>query len=110
MKLRFAVFLLLLVGPAVGQESEKPILVDEFGKVNCDELLARADNFLIQKHNNPTMSAIFVTHGGIEHVLSKLQVEQLFRIALWQRQYEYKQRHDDPLRFRGIQDPNVARS
>ena len=42
------------------QEKPKAILVDEFGKVTCEDLLARIDNFHIQMSNNPTFMGLAV--------------------------------------------------
>ncbi|MEP6705172.1 MAG: hypothetical protein ABJB34_10245 [Acidobacteriota bacterium] len=50
-----AIALLLLVFNVaiLAQESPKAVLVDEFGNISCEDLLARNDYFLTQLSNNP---------------------------------------------------------
>lgn len=50
-------------GAAVVIEDRKPILIDKFTRVNCEEVLARTDNFLIELQNNPVSTGHIITYG-----------------------------------------------
>ncbi|MBK9165173.1 MAG: hypothetical protein IPM21_14925 [Acidobacteria bacterium] len=53
---RFAFVLIIAVslfGSTLGQETPKAVLFDEFGDVQCGDLLARLDAFIVELQNNP---------------------------------------------------------
>ena len=57
-----SIIVLLFAISCSGQEMPKASLVDEFGEVTCEDLLARTDNLSIQMANNPTSTALIVIH------------------------------------------------
>ena len=67
MKLRKLFFTLLLLLAAfqvyTGQEIPKAELVDEFGEVTCEELIARQDNLINLLENDPTSIGYAVIYG-----------------------------------------------
>jgi hypothetical protein len=54
---------LALSGLTRGQELPKPTLIDEFGRISCDEYLSRVDNFLVALANDPTSRGVVVVQG-----------------------------------------------
>ncbi len=61
---------ILLIGfvfVAVGQEEPKETLLDEFGNIECEDLLARADNLGHELKSNPTLYGIIVVSGPQEN-------------------------------------------
>ncbi len=60
------VFLLICLFPfqiCFGQEKPKAELVDEFGKLNCDDFLARTHNFAVSLANNPNSQGDVIVYG-----------------------------------------------
>ena len=54
---RFAFVVIIAVslfGATLGQETPKAVLVDEFGFLQCGDLLARLDAFMVELQNNPS--------------------------------------------------------
>ena len=45
-----------------GQEKPEAILTEEFGKITCEELLARLDQFSAELNNNPNSTGYIVIH------------------------------------------------
>lgn len=61
------VALLLLLFPAIfveGSTSTSAQKVDEFKDINCEEEMARLDNFTINLQNTPTSKGVIIFHGG----------------------------------------------
>lgn len=53
---RFAFIVIIAVslfGSTLGQETPKAVLVDEFGNLQCGDVLARLDAFMVELQNNP---------------------------------------------------------
>lgn len=71
---------------AIGQF--EPTKIDEFGKVNCDEFLARADNFFVALNNNPAARGFFVIYGNDHHKGTPLAYSNLLDDAVAARQYD----------------------
>lgn len=59
-----AILLLAFCGGVKSQEVAEPVLVDEFGRISCEDLLARADNLGSQLKNRPGVSALVVIYGA----------------------------------------------
>ena len=70
------------------QEQPRATLIDEFGFIHCDEMLARIDNFYIQLNSNPTAKGLVVISGSNDHLVKKLQLEILFTSGVIQRRRE----------------------
>ena len=47
----------------LSQETPKAVLIDEFGKICSEELMARYDAFFIELNNNPTSTGYIVFYG-----------------------------------------------
>lgn len=60
MKIILILFLLAVASQSFSQEPVVASKVDEFEDVTCEDLLARADNFLTQLNNNPSMLGLVV--------------------------------------------------
>lgn len=54
--------LILLSANAVRSQDEKAVLIDEFGNAPCDELLARADNFMQAVNRDPNSRGVAVIY------------------------------------------------
>ncbi|MFN0279941.1 MAG: hypothetical protein ACKVRN_15300 [Pyrinomonadaceae bacterium] len=65
MKLLILVFV-LLAGFLPAQEQSRATLVDEFGIVTCEDLLARTDNFRLMLSNNPVATGLVIISRGKE--------------------------------------------
>ncbi len=84
MKYLIIAFVLLLATVGIGQRPAEAIPVDQFEKVNCEDLLARIDNLLVQLENNPESSAFIVINSkkgaprGAED--SKTLIETIFQL------------------------------
>jgi hypothetical protein len=74
------IFVLSSVIPA--QEKPSAIKVDEFGKITCEDLLARADNFFMQMNANPSARGYCVIRGSNDLLRRKLGWEAEFKAAL----------------------------
>ncbi|HMT08514.1 MAG TPA: hypothetical protein PKA82_10955 [Pyrinomonadaceae bacterium] len=59
----------------IGQDKPQAELVDEFGPIQCDELLARIDNLAIRVRNDPATKGVAVISGSNTHLIEKLQLE-----------------------------------
>lgn len=71
-----------------GQEAPKSILVDEFGSIACDEILAKIDNFSIQLRNDPTARGLVTISGSNANLIKKLDLEVLFTSGVIQRRVD----------------------
>jgi hypothetical protein len=64
-KIIFAsVILLTAFNICFGQDKPKAEIIDQFDEINCEELLARLDNFLIAMRNNPNAAGYIIISGG----------------------------------------------
>jgi len=96
MKRLIPIAVLLFVISGFAQEKPKANLVDEFGKITCEDLLARIDNLSVQMSNNPTSTA-FVGIQPQENTLTK---------AIYYKQYiekTFQRRNYDSSRLRIVQ-------
>lgn len=90
MKLWIPTIIFLSTFALVAQENKRVALIDEFGAICCDEMLARIDDFFIQLHNNPAEKGWVVISGSNEHLVKKIKLEVLFTSGVIQRRYESK--------------------
>jgi hypothetical protein len=81
------IFLIFAI-PCFAQNDSQPMLVDEFGPIQCDEFLAHVDSLYIQINNNPGSEGYFVTSGGNQFLSKKLYFELLFESGVKQRGYD----------------------
>ena len=82
------IFVWILALYALGSGQSEATKVDEFGKVNCDDFLARADNFFIALNNNPTARGFFVINGDDNHKGAPLAYSHLLDDAIAARRYD----------------------
>lgn len=77
--MRFLIVLVIFLASlsALGQEKPSAVLIDEFGSIQCDEMLARIDNFSNQLNNNPNAKGLVIISGSNEHLIEKLKLEIL---------------------------------
>jgi hypothetical protein len=77
------IFLILLssVITCFAQKQPKANLIDEFGKITCDDFLARADNFFTVLRANPSSKGYFVIEGNNDLLRRKLAWEAEFNAA-----------------------------
>lgn len=65
--LKFAAAVFCLVFTAHSYTSAQivdPVLFDEFGDVNCEDEIARLDNFAVVLQNAPQTQALIIIYGG----------------------------------------------
>lgn len=74
-------------------------MVDEFDHYQCEEFLARIDNFYIQLNNNRSATGYFVVSGGDEIIRAKTSCEMMLDGAVAARAY-------DPVRVTKIRSTN----
>ena len=59
---------ILLLSPVLFAEGSAPLTsprkFDEFGDLNCEDEMARLDNFAIQLQNNPSDTGYIIFYGG----------------------------------------------
>ena len=65
--------------------ADTPYLVDEFGLIGCDEMLARIDNFSNELRKQPTARGVVIVTGSPEKVIKKVRLEVLFTSGSIQR-------------------------
>jgi hypothetical protein len=84
-----ALFLLifLLATSALAQDIKPARLLGEFGKVTCEELLARADHMIVELNADPSARAQIVVSGGQKYLRSKLGVIGIFGGAFERRKF-----------------------
>jgi len=75
----FFTFLLLLAAFQVcfSQEKPKAVLIDEFGKVSCEEYWARLDNLFNLLHSEPTLTGYIILYGEKNSSLTNLRYERI---------------------------------
>jgi hypothetical protein len=83
-----AILVWILALYAMGHGQSEAIKVDEFGKVSCEDFLARADNFFIALNNNPTAQGYFVINGDSHHRATALKYTNLLNAAVAGRRYD----------------------
>jgi hypothetical protein len=76
----FTLFLGVSILSVHGQPQTE--LIDEFGRITCDDFLARADNFTLALKNNPTAMGYAVIAGVNERPMTKLAYELLLNGAI----------------------------
>lgn len=59
-----AAIVLVLAFSLTGAASDKLRQFDEFGDVNCEDEMARLDNFAIQLQNEPAAKGVVIFYGG----------------------------------------------
>ena len=94
MRIKTLILFLLLLSvfrSTFSQDEAKAQLVDEFGVTNCDDILARVDNFFLILHNSSEKPhGVFSITGSSTELVKMLNVEQTLRVAVLQRRYDPK--------------------
>jgi hypothetical protein len=87
MKTFVALILVLVSGiVAVGQTS--PELVDEFGRLNCEDLKARIDGLMTMVNTDATSRAVISINPDEHDILGALKFEEMLRGCLLVRRYD----------------------
>lgn len=88
--MRICILLLFLFAiPLVnGQDERNPMLADEFGPIQCDDMLARIDNLSNELNADPKVTGLVVLEGAHRDVLRKLNLEMRFTSAALQRRLD----------------------
>lgn len=63
-RIKAAAIVLVLAFSLAGARSQHPRKFDEFGDINCEDEMARLDNFAIQLQNEPAAKGIMIFYGG----------------------------------------------
>src|SRR5438477_6023638 len=79
---------LILFSTLADSQGEAGFTVDEFSRANCEEFLARADNFFIQLHNNPTGNGFVIIEGDNKFLRKKLTYEEWWYGAVALRKFD----------------------
>jgi hypothetical protein len=61
---RFKGALVLIVFLAASVKATSPVKLDEFGDLNCEDEMARLDNFVIHLQNTPSAQGYIIFYGG----------------------------------------------
>ena len=81
MKLQKTFFILLILFISLqicfGQEKPKAELIDNFGKVSCEEYWARLDNFFNLLHSEPTLTGYIILYGEKNSSHTNLRYERI---------------------------------
>ena len=94
MRMAFIIALLVLMaGSASAQTGSNAVLVDEFGTVNCEDFLARSDNFFNQLNAQPNAIGQMAIFGGEQALGDKLRYENWFRGAMHNRNFDPARMH-----------------
>jgi hypothetical protein len=64
---------------SIGQEKPQPVLIDEFGKANCEDLSARLDGFYIQLRDAPNSKGFIIIYGDKNDQLEKYYRERFLK-------------------------------
>jgi len=59
-----ASIVLILAFSLTGATSDKMRQFDEFGDINCEDEMARLDNFAVQLQNEPAAKGVLIFYGG----------------------------------------------
>jgi hypothetical protein len=59
-----ASIVLILAFSLTGATSDKMRQFDEFGDINCEDEMARLDNFAVQLQNEPAAKGVMIFYGG----------------------------------------------
>lgn len=79
MKILLNLFLLILAFQvSSGQEKPKAKIIDEFGKIHCDDFLARMDNLFNDANAEPSSSAYVLIHSNPNNIDNNKNIE-MFR-------------------------------
>ena len=62
--IKAAAIVLVLAFSLTGSASDKLRQFDEFGDINCEDEMARLDNFAIQLQNEPNTKGVMIFYGG----------------------------------------------
>jgi hypothetical protein len=73
----------------LGQEKLKAELIDEFGKINCEELQARIDGFYQNGLGNNLSSTGYIVIYGNNNSLEKYLLEVRFKSAVVSQKYDF---------------------
>jgi hypothetical protein len=60
----FSFLLLLLLFSSVSAQDKEARLVDEFGRIQCEDLRMRLDNFLVNLQNSPQSRGHIIVYDG----------------------------------------------
>lgn len=81
MKLQKIFFILLILFVSLqicfGQEKPKAELIDEFGKISCEEYWARLDNLFTLLHSKPTLTGYIILYGEKNSLYTNLRYERI---------------------------------
>jgi hypothetical protein len=62
--------------------AQQPQLIDEFGKIYCDDLLARVDNIALKVSERPSTTAYVVISGSSDLLVAKLSLQLKIEAAI----------------------------
>jgi hypothetical protein len=71
-----------------GQEKPEAVLIDEFGRITCEEQLARTDNFFAELMNNPDSTGYVVIYQDKEKPSRATYTLKVFKGWISQRRYD----------------------
>lgn len=83
----------------VAQDRPRPVLIDEFGRIPCEDSLARLDNLMIAMANIPDSTALLEVAEVSDDPIVNLVFEAMLKDQIAGRKY-------DPQRFRFIRARN----
>lgn len=63
-RIKAAVIVLMLTFSLAGATSQQTRKFDEFGDINCEDEMARLDNFATQLQNEPAAKGVVIFYGG----------------------------------------------
>jgi len=76
-----------LLGLSSSAQNAKPVLIDEFGNIPCDDYLARVDNFYISLGSDPTAHGYAVI-SGFPYLRRRLAYDLWLDGAVWSRRFD----------------------
>ena len=107
MKIRRLFFTFLLSLAAFqfcfSQEKPKAVLFEEFGNINCEELLARMDAFYNVLSNDPSSQGYIIIYGKGDETVRKLSYELLINGSIKFRNFDKSR----IVRIRGAERENL---
>lgn len=81
-------FLFLFIQICIAQETPKAILVDSFGAITCEDVLARNDNFMTELSNNPNSQGYVVIYPKKGSFKQALSFEKLISGSIYFRRFD----------------------
>ncbi len=74
--LKILLLLLIFSNFIFSQETPEAKLIDEFGKITCEDVLQRTDAFIVELQNNPAAKGFFVIDLGNEKTSFGIRYER----------------------------------